>query len=65
MGVAAVAAVLVAGLAVLWLVHSGSVDAWLTKRLTGLLAPHVRFAAARVVWWPRLAAGRIRRGRRW
>ena len=54
MGVAAVAAVLVAGLAVLWLVHSGRVDAWLTKRLAVLLAPRVRFAAARVVWWPRL-----------
>src|SRR4029450_6061595 len=33
----------------------GAVNTWLTARIGAAVAPWVRFSAARVVWWPRLA----------
>ena len=37
------------------LARSGAVNTWLTGHIAALVGPHVRFAAARAVWWPRLA----------
>jgi hypothetical protein len=51
--VGGVAALLVIALFVL--AQSGAVNTWLTARIGAAVAPWVRFSAARVVWWPRLA----------
>jgi hypothetical protein len=45
------AALLAAALIGWALLHSGAVDAWLTRQIAARVGPHLHFSAARAVWW--------------